>query len=80
MAIVPAVLDGSFDCLESVCAGTSDRYSPIETNLDANLCLSHLVPLNDPLWRSGCCGGAAPVHCKNIWVTSTIFWLSQLHA
>ena len=20
------------------------------------------------------------VHCKNIWVTSTIFWLSQLHA
>ena len=19
------------------------------------------------------------VHCKNIWVTSTIFWLSQLH-
>ena len=20
------------------------------------------------------------LHCKNIWVTSTIFWLSQLHA
>ena len=20
------------------------------------------------------------VHCKNIWVTSTIFWSSQLHA
>ena len=21
-----------------------------------------------------------PIHCKNIWVTTTIFWSSQLHA
>ena len=24
--------------------------------------------------------GSSHLHCKNIWVTSTIFWSSQLHA